>query len=77
MQALAILGLVASVMQAASSPEMANIVAGLKGLIDVFFKAKLITKEQQDALKARVDADAALVLAGVVPPAYQVRPDPQ
>ncbi len=59
-----------------AAPQVAEIVTKGKDLITSLFTAKLITKEQQDALHAHVDAVCAMVQAGIVPPAWQVLPDP-
>jgi len=59
-----------------AAPQIESIVTSAKNLIDAMFTAKLITADQQNALKARVDADCALALAGL-PVHWQVEPDPQ
>lgn len=70
-----IMGGIQAAIQAA--PGVIDVVNKAKALIASLFTAKLITKDVQDALFAQVDAIAALVSAGIVPPAWQVQPDPQ
>lgn len=60
----------------AASSAAPEIVAACKNLVDALFTKKLISVEQQSALNGQVDAWAALVRAGIVPPAWQVQPDP-
>lgn len=60
----------------ASSPKIIETVGNVKALLDALFTAKLITADQQNALMAHVDAQAALAQAGVVPDHWQVEPDP-
>jgi hypothetical protein len=59
-----------------AAPKAAAVIKSAKDMIAAMFDAGLITKEQQDALNAFVDGNAALAAAGIVPPAWQVRPDP-
>ena len=60
----------------AAAPGVADIVVKAKDLISSLFTAQLITKAQQDALHAHVEAHAALVAAGIVPPHWSVEADP-
>ena len=60
-----------------AAPQVVEIVESAKNLINGFFAGKLITKEQQDALHAHIDSISAMAKSGIVPPAWQVRPDPQ
>lgn len=60
----------------AAAPGVIAVVEKGKDLISALFTAGKITKEQQDALHARIDADAALAASGIVPPEFQVEPDP-
>lgn len=68
---VAILGLIEADMPAAQ-----KIYAEARELFDMLFKGGLITVEQQYALKTWADAHEAATLAGEVPPALQVEPDP-
>lgn len=74
----ALLPLILEGIQAAISaaPGVVDVVEKGKALITSLFTAKLISKEVQDALHAHIDAHAALVAAGIVPPHWQVDPDP-
>jgi hypothetical protein len=60
-----------------AAPGVIAIVEKGKALIAALFDAKVITKEAQDALHANIDSIAALVAVGIIPPAWQVEPDPQ
>jgi hypothetical protein len=60
----------------ALAPEAARIVTQAKALFEALFTQRLITKAQQDALDASVDSWTSLAMAGIVPPAWQVRPEP-
>lgn len=60
----------------AIAPQVEEVVLGAKQLIAGLFKAGVISKDQQDALHAWVDAQAALARLGIVPPAWTVEPDP-
>ena len=70
-----ILQLIQAVLSAA--PQVAELVVKAKDLIAALFTAKVITKAQQDAMHLHIDALAALHAAGIVPPAWQVEPDPE
>lgn len=59
------------------APEIADIAIKAKDFFTSLFTAKLITKEQQDALHARVDATVAAAKAGIIDPAWKVEADPQ
>ena len=59
-----------------AAPRVAELVKQGKDLITALFTAKLITKEQQDAMHAYVDGLAAMHMAGIVPQHWQVEPDP-
>lgn len=78
MTGAAILTLILQAVQAAlvAAPQVAEIVTQAKALITSLTTAALITKAQQDAAHKQVDAIAALVDAGIVPPGLQVEPDP-
>jgi len=58
------------------APQVAGIVSSAKDLFNAMFKAGLITVEQQDAAHAYVDAIYGMRQAGIIPPAWQVEPDP-
>jgi len=60
----------------AAAPAVLDIVNKGKALITSLFSAKAITKEQQDAMHLQLDAYAAMMAAGIVPPAWRVEPDP-
>ena len=75
MNPLIILQLIQAVLVAA--PQAVELVAKAKDLITALFTAKVITKAQQDAMHLHIDALAALNAAGIIPPAWQVDPDPE
>lgn len=60
----------------AAAPSIAEGIIRAKQVIEALFTQKLITAEQQNALKAHVDALGLLADAGVPPAAWQVEPDP-
>ncbi len=70
-----VLALIQAVLSAA--PQVAELVLKAKELITALFTAKVISKEQQDAMHLHVDSLAALYAAGIVPPAWKVEPDPE
>jgi len=72
--ALVLQGLTALV---AAAPQVEALVKQVKDLISALFTAKQITKAQQDAMMAQVDAIVALSQAGIVPSHWAVQPDPQ
>lgn len=74
----AILALIIQGLQAAitAAPGAVEVVKNAVALIASLFSAKAITAEQQDRVRAYVDAVAAQVLAGQEPPHWQVEPDP-
>jgi len=59
-----------------AAPAVVEIIKSAKDLITSLFTAKLITQDQQNALHAYIDAHAAMVAAGLTPPAWTVEPDP-
>ena len=59
-----------------AEPEAAAIVKAGKKFIKATFGAGVITKEQQNALHAHVDAYQTAILAGQTPPEFLVEPDP-
>lgn len=61
----------------ALAPRVAEIAKAGKDMIDALFTAKVITKEQQDALHRFVDNQSELAALGIVPPSWQVEPDPE
>lgn len=60
-----------------AAPKVAELVTSAHALIDGLFTAKAISADVQNALHKSIDARAALALAGVMPDAFKVRPDPQ
>ena len=60
-----------------AAPLALDVVKQAKALISSLFTAELITAEQQAALHLQVDAYAALAAANIVPPHWQVEPDPE
>ncbi len=65
-----IIGYIQLAMKAA--PALTEIYDEGKALIASLFTAKLITKDQQDALMTWADAHQAAVLAGEIPPEFKV-----
>lgn len=59
-----------------AAPQVLALVQQAKDFFAGLFSAKAITKAQQDALWAAIDAHAQMVKAGIVPPHWQVEPDP-
>lgn len=59
-----------------AAPKVAEIVVSAKALFTSWFNAGLITKAQQDAVHQTIDGIVAMVQAGIVPPHWQVEPDP-
>lgn len=60
----------------AAAPRVVELVAKAKDLVTALFTAKVITKDQQDALHARIDSQALMAAAGIIPAHWQVEPDP-
>lgn len=60
----------------AQAPKAIEVVNAAKDFIRALFEGGLLTIAEQDALMAYVNGVAALSQAGIVPPAWQVRPDP-
>lgn len=60
----------------AAAPKVEALYVKGKEFISALFGAGLLTIEQQDALHKHVDALQALALAGIVPDAWKVEPDP-
>jgi hypothetical protein len=58
-------------------PQIIALVTKAKEFIAGLTGAKLITKAQQDALHARIDAISEAAQRGEIPPAWQVEPDPE
>lgn len=58
------------------APGAIKIVEAAKAMIESLFQAGVISAQEQNALFAHVDALQAAVLAGEVPPAWRVEPDP-
>lgn len=59
-----------------AAPAVADIVVKAKDLIASLFGAKLISKEQQDAVHAHIDSLSALAKLGIIPDHWKVEPDP-
>lgn len=78
MPASTLIPLIIQIVQAAiaAAPSAVDIVAKGKAMIDALFTAQLITKAQQDATHAHLDSLQALALSGIIPPHWQVQPDP-
>lgn len=74
MIALILQGILAAI---SAAPGVIALVQKAKDLISALFGANLITKAQQDALHARIDAHALMVNAGLIEPWWQVEPDPE
>ena len=72
--ALIIQGIQAAI---AAAPSVAAVVTAAKNLISELANAKVITVDQQNLIHQHVDNYAAMVNAGLIPPAWQVQPDPQ
>jgi argininosuccinate lyase len=60
----------------AAAPKAVALYEDSKAYISALFKAGVISKADQDALHAHVDAIQAAVEAGEVPPSWSVEPDP-
>ena len=72
LQVISILGLVTK-----AAPDIAAIYEKARDWFAMLFKGGLITREQQQDLMAWADAHEKAVLAGEVPPEFQVEPDPE
>lgn len=59
-----------------AAPKVAEIAKAAKELVSALFTAKVITKEQQDALMRWVDVQAELAGLGIYPESWGVEPDP-
>lgn len=60
----------------AAAPQIKNVVVKGKDFITSLFEGGVITKAQQDAVHSHVDAVAAAVKGGNLPPEWSVEPDP-
>lgn len=58
------------------APKAAELIQATRELFRQLFTANLITKEQQEAVSEYVDSVCRLAEAGVIPPHWEVRPDP-
>lgn len=72
---LGIISILSLVTQA--TPAAQKIYEEGRKLIDMLFRGGLITVAQQDSLKSWADDHEKATLAGVVPPEFQVEPDPE
>lgn len=61
----------------AAAPQVAELAVKAKELISALFTAKVISKQQQDAMHLHVDSLAALHAAGIIPESWKVDPDPE
>lgn len=79
LQIINILGLTSSVLGASvnAAPQLTKLYEQARGLFDMMFRGGLITVEQQNALRSWADAHEEAVLAGNIPPEWQVEPDPE
>lgn len=71
---LIIQGIMAAI---AAAPQIEALVISGKEFIKQMFSAGLIDKATQDAAMVYVDAVCAAAIAGIIPPAFQVQPDPK
>lgn len=60
-----------------ATPEAIKVYDRAKDLFNTLFAGGLITKAQQELLMNWADQHQAATLAGEIPPALQVEPDPQ
>lgn len=60
-----------------AAPKVAELYVKAKDMVAALFAKDLISKEKQDAQWAYIDAIKAMVDAGIVPPHFQVEPDPE
>ncbi len=60
-----------------AAPQIEEVIKSAKQLLSALLTAKVISKEQQDALHQWVDAHAAMVNQGIEPPSWDVAPDPK
>lgn len=62
-----------------AAPQVLEVISSAKQLIDSLVTGKVISTEQQTALRAYVDAHAALLASGITVPssAWAVEPDPK
>lgn len=72
------IALIIQAIQAAivAAPKVAEIVKAGKDMIAALFIAGKISKAQQDALMLWADGVTAMANAGIVPPGWEVRPNP-
>lgn len=59
-----------------AAPQVIGIVNSAKALFVSLFEAGLITVEQQKAIHDHIDSIVAMAKLGIVPPHWQVEPDP-
>jgi ribosomal protein S5 len=59
-----------------AAPEITNLVNQVKATVDRLFGAGIITREEQDRLKAHCDAHMQARLRGERPPELVIDPDP-
>ena len=58
------------------APQVIKLAEQFKAFITALFQSGAITIEQSNAIHIHVDAIAAALDAGTVPPNWEVRPDP-
>lgn len=63
-------------MAMAATPKVIELVKQGKAFFSGLFGAGLITREQQNALHAQIEAHAEMIAAGIVQPQWTVEPDP-
>lgn len=73
-QALAILAIVQGIIAAA--PVGIEIAKEIEAFLQLCFSAKLISKTEQDAIRAYAEGQYALMAAGLIEPCLVVEPDP-
>ncbi len=74
MQVAAILTLIQS--SIAVAPDAIRLAADFKDFIDALFTAKVVSKDEQDQLHARVTESCLARLRGEIPDYMKVEPDP-
>lgn len=60
-----------------AAPHIVELAVKGKEMFSALFAGGIITKEQQIALKARVDAISSAARAGQLPSSWDVEPDPE
>lgn len=60
-----------------AGPDIAEVYKNAREIFATFFQGKIITAAQQATLMAWAEEHEAKVMAGDIPPALQVEPDPE